>query len=67
MHDVAADEFCQLVTRVDAAAPGLGMIVDADLVELRRVDAVEPVGGFGELDRVAVPDDRVRGRAGRGP
>ena len=39
------------------------MVVDADLVKFGRIDAIEPVGRVGELDRVAVPDRGVRGPA----
>ena len=39
------------------------MIVDADLVQLRRVDVVEPVSHIAKLDGVAVLDDGVRCRA----
>jgi hypothetical protein len=54
MHGAAVDQLCQLVARVDAAAPGIGVVVDAGLVEFGRVDAVEPVGDVAELDGVAV-------------
>ena len=64
MHRVAADQFGQLIARVDAAGPGIGVIVDADLVQLRRIDAVEPVGDVAELDGVGVPHDRAGGPAG---
>ena len=37
-----ADQLYQLITDVDAAAPGIGMVVDADLVQLRCIDSVEP-------------------------
>ena len=57
----SADQFCQLVARIDAAAPGIGVVVDAHLVELRRIDAVEPVGEIAKLDGVAVPDHGARG------
>src|SRR5262245_9435271 len=63
-NTAAVDQLGQLVARVDAAGPGIGMIVDAGLVELRRVDAVELVGDVAELDGVAIPDDGVRGRRG---
>src|SRR6185437_14789089 len=42
-HHMAADQFCKLIAGVDAAAPGIGLVVDAGLVEFRRVDAGEPV------------------------
>ena len=42
------------------------MIVDADLVQLGRVDAVEPVGDVAELDRIGVPDRRGCGQRGGG-
>ena len=62
-HLAAADQAGQLIARLDAAGPGVGMLVDADLVERRRVDAVEPVGHIGELKGAAVLDDRAGGEA----
>src|SRR5664279_4669781 len=41
MDAARADQFCQLVARLDAAGPGIGMVVDAYLVEFRRVDPVK--------------------------
>src|ERR1700675_2806764 len=49
----------KLVARFHAARPGFGMFVDAHLVELRSIDAIEFEGHGGELDGVAVPDERV--------
>ena len=57
----------ELVAGLDAAGPGIGVVVDADLVEFGRVDAVEPVGDVAELDRIGVPDRRQpRSRAAAG-
>ncbi len=53
-----ADQFDQLVARFDAAGPG-PRARDAHLVELGRIDAVEPVGHAGHLDGAAVLDDRA--------
>src|ERR1700687_5969952 len=57
------DQFRKLVARFHAARPGFGMFVDAHLVELRSIDAIELVDNAGELDGVAVLDDRVLGPA----
>ena len=51
----------QPVAGFHAAGPGIGMIVDADLVELRRIDAVKPVRRAGKLDGAAVLDDGFGG------
>src|SRR5215472_11014888 len=40
------------------------MVVDADLVELRCVDAVQAIGDVTELDGGAVPDHDGRGTGG---
>src|SRR5882757_389231 len=37
------------------------MIVDANLVKLRRIDAVKPVRRIGKLDGAAILDDRFGG------
>ena len=63
-HGASADQLGQLVAGLDAAGPGIGVVIDADLVQLGRVDAVEPVGDVAELDRVAVPDGRGCGQRG---
>jgi hypothetical protein len=56
--DVAlADQFGQPVAGFHTARPGIGMIVDADLVKLRSIDAVKPVRRIGKLDGAAIPDD----------
>jgi hypothetical protein len=52
-----------LIARFNAAGPCVGMLVDADLVQLRRVDSVEPVRHAGYLDRAAIPDNRAGGQA----
>ena len=49
MDLAAPDQANQLIARFDAACPAVGVIIDADLVKCRRVDAVEPVGRIGEL------------------
>ena len=51
----AADQAGQLIARRNAAGPGIGVFVDADLVELRRINAVEPVGHLGELKGAVRP------------
>ena len=63
----AADQFDQLVARFDAAGPCVGVLVDAHLVELRRIDAVEPIGHAGQLKGAAVLDDRAGSPAWAGP
>ena len=64
---LAADQFGQLIARLDAAGPDVGVLVDAELVDGRDIDAVEPVGDIAELKRAAIPDDGGGGRtlAGR--
>src|SRR6266403_5755415 len=39
------------------------MLVDAYLVQLRRVDSIEPEGRAPYLDRATIPDDRAGGPA----
>src|SRR5450432_1410924 len=58
-----ANQLRQLVTRFHAARPWLGMFVDAHLVKLRRIDAIEFVGHAAKLEGVSVLDDRVLGPA----
>ena len=55
-HGAAADQFGQLIARLDAAGPAVGMFVDAELIEGGRIDAVEPVGDIAQLQRAAVAD-----------
>ena len=64
---LAADQFCQLIARLDTAGPAIGVLVDAELVDGRDIDAVEPVGDIAKLKRAAIPDDGGGGRtlAGR--
>jgi hypothetical protein len=57
-HGALVDQLGQLVARLDTAGPGIGVIVDADLVQFGRVDAVEPVGDVAELDGIAVAGRR---------
>lgn len=59
----AADQTRQLIAGFDAAGPCVGMLVDAHLVQLRRVDAVEPVRHIGEQKGASIPDDRAGGPA----
>jgi hypothetical protein len=56
-----AYQFDQLIAGFHAARPGIGMIVDANLVELRSIDAVKPVRRSGKLDGARIPDDRFGG------
>ena len=60
-HLTVADQFCQLVARGRAAGPGVGVLVDAYLVEGRRLDAVEAIGDAAELQIAAIPDGCARG------
>ena len=56
-----------MIARRDTAGPAIGMLVDAELVDGRNIDAVEPVGEVAKLKRAAIPDDGGGGRtlAGR--
>lgn len=56
---VAADQARQMIARRNTASPGIGVFVDAYLVEFRRINAVEPVSHVGELNGASVPDDRA--------
>ena len=60
---MAADQLRQLIAGVNTASPGVGMIVDADLVKCRCINAVEPIGYIGDINSAAVPDDRAGGEA----
>ncbi|OIQ66752.1 hypothetical protein GALL_516770 [mine drainage metagenome] len=60
---VAPDQAGEMVARVNTACPWVGVVVDANLVKRRCVDAVEPIGYIGEVDGRAVPDDRAGGEA----
>ena len=53
-HRAAADDVDQRVAGVEAAGPGIGLVVDAGLIEIGRVRALEPIGDVAELNRVAV-------------
>ena len=55
-HGAPADQFCQLIARLDTAGPAVGMLVDAELIEGGRIDAVETVGDVAQLQRAAVTD-----------
>ena len=59
MDRVPTDQAGQLIACCNAASPCIGVFVDAYLVDLRRIDAVEPVGHVGELKGASVPDDRA--------
>ena len=56
VNRASADQPGELIARIDPAAPGVGVIVDAHLVELGRIDAVEPVGHLAKLNGMAVAD-----------
>ena len=62
-HLLAADQLCQLIARGGAAGQGVGVLVDAHLVEGGRLDAVEAKGRAGELHIAAIPDGCARGMA----
>jgi hypothetical protein len=53
----AVNQAAQLIARVNTASPCIGVIVDADLVKRRRVDAVKPIGYISDVNGSAVPDD----------
>jgi len=46
-HLAAVNQVGQLIPGLNAAGPWVGMLVDAYLVQLRRVDSVEPVSHIG--------------------
>jgi hypothetical protein len=52
-----------LIARFNAASPCVGVLIDAHLVELRRIDSVEPVRHIGQLNGATVPNDRASGEA----
>ena len=56
-HLAIADQFRQLIAGLDAAGPDVGVFVDAELVDGRRIDAVEPKGDITQLQRAAIADD----------
>jgi hypothetical protein len=60
---LAAGQFCQLIARFDSARPHVGVLVDAELVDGRDIDAVEPIGDIAKLKRAAIPHDGGGGRA----
>ena len=61
---MAADQTSEVIAGFDAARPGVGVVVDAHLVHLGRVDAVEPVGYAGDLNGAAIADDGAGGETG---
>jgi hypothetical protein len=63
MHVVVADQGNEVVARLDAACPRIGVVVDAHLVERRGIDAVEPVRHLAKLQGAGVLDDGGRGPA----
>jgi hypothetical protein len=64
---LAVGQLAQLTARLDPTGPHVSMLVDAELVDGRDLDAVEPVGDIAKLKRAAIPDDGGGGRtlAGR--
>ena len=62
-HLAVVDQLGQLIADLDAAGPGVGVLVDADLVERGRIDAVKPVGHIGQLKGAPIPDGRAGGEA----
>src|SRR5450631_1236119 len=61
MDTALINQFRKLVARFHATRPWFGMFVDAHLVELRSIDAIEFESHAGELDGVSVLDERVFG------
>src|SRR4029079_11297550 len=53
----AIDQLAQLIACLDPAGPAIGVLVDAELIDRGRIDAVETVGDIAELKRAAIPDD----------
>jgi hypothetical protein len=65
--DVAiADQLGQLVARLSAASPTVGVIVDTDLVRRRDIDPAEPVGHPANVDGTAIPHERIGSEAWAG-
>src|SRR3974390_2331444 len=65
-HVAAADKLGELVARIDAARPGIGMVVNADLVDCGCLDAGEPIRHLANINGPAVPDHRAGGKAWAG-
>jgi hypothetical protein len=63
---MTANQADELIACVDAASPGVGVVVGADLVKSRCINAIEPIRHIGELNAAAVPDDRAGGEAWAG-
>src|ERR1700730_1447746 len=61
MDLAAANQACELIARLDAAGPGVGVLIDAHLVECWRIHPVEPVSDIGELKGAAIPDHCASG------
>ena len=51
----AADQFGQLIARLDTAGPAIGVFVDAELIDGRDIDAVQPVGEWRKLAAFDLP------------
>src|SRR6266404_7873511 len=62
-HLAATDQVRKLIAGFNPAGPRVGMLVDAYLVQLRRVNSIESVGHTPYLDRTAILDDRAGGPA----
>ncbi len=62
-HRAVTDQLGQLIAGFNAAGPAFSVIVDAHLVQLRRIDAVEPIHHIGKLKSSSILDDRADGEA----
>jgi hypothetical protein len=59
----AANQADQLITGIDPARPCVGVVIDADLVDWGRIDAIEPVSCVADVDGAAVADRGAGGEA----
>jgi hypothetical protein len=50
-----------LIASLGTAGPAIGVLVDAHLVQLWRVDSIKPVRHIAELKGATILDDRARG------
>src|SRR5581483_12106237 len=52
--NAAADDLDERLARVEPAGPGICSLIDAGLVELGGIGALETIGDVAELDGIAV-------------
>src|SRR6516162_1365430 len=61
-----ADPLDQRIACCETALPLLVLFIHAELVELRRIDAVQPECGVAKLQRIAIFNDDALGSLDRG-